>query len=128
MINGVDDNRPHAPNPFDRLGNAVMIEHSTNEYSVIGHLMKDSIVVQVGERVAPGLPIGRCGNSGDSSQPSVYFHLQDSPDLLSGSGYKPLFRNIYLWSKKETLVMPEHAPLRGEFIQQRSVPEEKEGP
>lgn len=124
VIDGVDDNRPHAPNPFDRLGNAVMIEHATNEYSVVGHLMYDSITVQVGERVVPGLPIARCGNSGDSSQPSVYFHLQDSPDLLAGSGYKPIFRNIYLRAKNEVRVVPEYAPLRGDFIQHRSVSDE----
>ncbi|MDZ8118114.1 peptidoglycan DD-metalloendopeptidase family protein [Pontiella agarivorans] len=121
VINGVEDNRPHAPNSFDRLGNAVMIEHSLNEYSVVGHLMKDSITVAVGERVTGGHPIARCGNSGDSSQPSVYFHLQDSARLLAGSGYRPLFRNLYLWKSGGIEVVAEHAPLRGEYVQQRSV-------
>lgn len=125
VINGVEDNPPHAPNPFDRLGNAVMIEHSTNEYAVVGHLLKNSIRVRVGDRVAPGLPIGLCGNSGDSSQPSVYFHLQDSKQLLAGSGYQPIFNQVYLRKEGETLVLPEYAPVRGDFIQQRSVPVKK---
>ena len=123
VINGVEDNRPHSPNPFDRLGNAIMVEHTTHEYSVVGHLMKNSITVRVGERVVAGLPIARCGNSGDSSQPSVYFHLQDSAQLLAGSGYKPLFNNLYVWQQGETVVVPEYSPVRGEFVQQRSAPQ-----
>jgi murein DD-endopeptidase MepM/ murein hydrolase activator NlpD len=124
VINGVEDNRPHSPNPFDRLGNAIMIEHSTNEYSVVGHLMNKSIAVRVGERVVAGVPIARCGNSGDSSQPSVYFHLQDSSSLLAGSGYKPNFKNLYVWRNGQVVIVPELSPIRGEFVQQRSVPVE----
>lgn len=122
VINGVADNNPYSPNPFDRLGNAIMIEHTTNEYSVVGHLKNESITVRVGERVVAGLPIAQCGNSGDSSQPSIYFHLQDSAQLLAGSGYKPLFSNLYYRKEGETAVLPEYSPVRGEFVQQRSAP------
>ncbi|MDF7807439.1 peptidoglycan DD-metalloendopeptidase family protein [Pontiellaceae bacterium B12219] len=128
VINGVEDNQPRAPNPFDRLGNAVMIEHGTNEYSVVGHLMNKSITVRVGERVVAGVPIGRCGNSGDSSQPSVYFHLQDSGSLLAGSGYKPVFKNLYVRKDGKTTIVPELSPERGGFVQQRSVPLKKAAP
>lgn len=128
VIDGVADNPPNSPNPFDRLGNAVMIEHSTTEYSVVGHLLNKSIVVKVGERVAPGLPLGQCGNSGDSSQPSVYFHLQDSKHLLAGSGYRPVFNNLYLTKEGKTLVADEYEPMRGDYIQQRSMPVKKVDP
>lgn len=128
VINGVEDNRPHSPNPFDRLGNAIMIEHTAHEYSVVGHLMKNSITVRVGERVVAGLPIARCGNSGDSSQPSVYYHLQDSAYILAGSGYKPLFSNLYVWKKDRADIMPAYSPVRGEFIQQRSVLQKADPP
>jgi murein DD-endopeptidase MepM/ murein hydrolase activator NlpD len=121
VIDGVQDNPPHAPNPFDRLGNAVMIRHTTNEYSVVAHLMPRTIAVKVGDEVAAGQPMARCGNSGDSSQPSVYFQLQDSPDILGGSGYQPVFSDIYVWNGRENTVHETYSPARGEYVQQRSV-------
>lgn len=121
IINGVEDNRPHSPNPFDRLGNVIMIQHAQDEYSVVGHLKNNSISVRVGERVVAGLPIARCGNSGDSSQPSVYYHLQDSAQLLAGSGYKPFFSNLYVWKDGTAEIFPDYSPERGEFVLQRSV-------
>ncbi len=124
VVKGVEDNQPHSPNPFDRLGNAVMIEHATNEFSVIGHLMFESVRVRVGQEVQARQLIGQCGNSGDSSQPSVYFHLQDSPNILSGSGYRPVFEDLYIWESGGTDVAPRHTPVRGEFVQQRSAPKE----
>jgi murein DD-endopeptidase MepM/ murein hydrolase activator NlpD len=126
VINGVPDNRPHSPNPFDRLGNAIMIEHATNEYSVVGHLMLDSIVVRVGDEVQARQHIAHCGNSGDSSQPSLYFHLQDSPEILSGSGYRTVFSNLYIKKGGQTEIAAEYSPVRGEFVQQRSMPKESE--
>ncbi|MDF7801837.1 peptidoglycan DD-metalloendopeptidase family protein [Pontiellaceae bacterium B1224] len=120
IIDGVEDNHPHSPNPIDRLGNAIMIEHSPNEYSVVGHLMENSISVRVGERVVAGLPIAKCGNSGDSSQPSVYYHLQDSARLLAGSGYKPYFSNLHVWKGDQADIVPTHSPVRGEFVLQAS--------
>jgi murein DD-endopeptidase MepM/ murein hydrolase activator NlpD len=120
VVNGIPDNQPGEPNPFDRLGNAIMIQHSTNEFCVVGHLMQNSITVAPGERVVAGLPIARCGNSGDSLQPSIYFHLQDSGDILSGSGYRPMFSNLYVWRGKDMDIEPAYSPVRGDFIQQRS--------
>lgn len=121
VVDGVKDNRPHAPNTFDRLGNAVMIQHSTNEYSVVAHLKQDSVVVRVGDDVLARQPIALCGNSGDSSQPSIYFQLQDSPAILSGSGYHTVFSNLYVLKKGEVRVVDGHSPVRGEYVQQRLV-------
>jgi|GEM_PF-836355 len=128
VVNDVEDNDPYSPNPFDRLGNTVMIQHATNEYSVIGHMMQDSIVVSVGATVKTGQVIGRCGNSGDSSQPSIYFHVQDSLNILAGSGYLPVFSNLYLWNRGETEIVEQYSPVRGEFIQQRTVPQKAASP
>ncbi|GAA5232873.1 hypothetical protein [Verticiella sediminum] len=34
-----------------------------------------------GERVEAGAELGRCGNSGNTSEPRLHFHLQDGPRL-----------------------------------------------
>lgn len=120
VVNGIPDNKPGAPNPFDRLGNAVMIQHSDHEFTVVGHLMNDSAIVSPGDVVSVHQLIARCGNSGDSTQPGVYFHVQDSPDILSGSGYRPLFSDLYVWRGGAAIPAPTCSPVRGDFVLQRS--------
>ncbi len=126
VINGVKDNRPHSPDPFDRLGNAIMIQHATNEFSVVGHLKLDSTRVRVGDQVEARQVLALCGNSGDSSQPSLYFHMQDSPEILSGSSYHTVFSNLYTQKNGQTIVVEEYSPVRGNFVQQRLVPKKAE--
>lgn len=59
-------------------GNYVMIEHDRGIVSVLAHLQKDSITVSPGDRVQQGQPMGRCGNSGHSTQPHLHFQVQTS--------------------------------------------------
>ncbi|MEE9368437.1 MAG: peptidoglycan DD-metalloendopeptidase family protein [Pontiella sp.] len=122
VIKGVEDNKPHSPNPFDQLGNAIMIQHSTNEFSVVGHLMNNSMRVRVGDQVQPRQLIAQCGNSGDSSQPSLYFHVQDSPSILSGSGYCTRFNTVYVTKQGRTELVEQYSPVRGDFVMQQSIP------
>lgn len=122
VVNNIADNKPHSPNPFAGLGNVVVIQHATNEVSVLGHLMYDSITVKTGEVVKVQQPIARCGNSGDSTQPSIYYHLQDSSVVDTGSGYRPVFRNMLIWEKGRGTVAAEHTPIRGEYVEQHSLP------
>ena len=64
------------------LGNHVGIEVAPNEYLFVGHLQPGSVAVSAGEPVTAGQVLGRVGNSGNSSEPHVHLHLQDSPRLL----------------------------------------------
>lgn len=58
-------------------GNHVVIEAAeTGTYLLIAHLMKGSVAVRPGQHVAPDTPIGRCGNSGRTSEPHVHVHHQ----------------------------------------------------
>ncbi|WP_254662898.1 M23 family metallopeptidase [Haladaptatus sp. W1] len=52
------------------LGNWIIIEHADSEYSVSAHLQRGSIAVSEGERVERGQQIGRCGHSGNSTEPT----------------------------------------------------------
>ncbi len=59
-------------------GNCVVIATPSAAFVVVAHLMRGSIVVRPGDRVAAGEPIGRVGNSGNSTQPHVHLQVSDS--------------------------------------------------
>jgi murein DD-endopeptidase MepM/ murein hydrolase activator NlpD len=56
--------------------NKVVLEHADGVRSMYLHLMKDSVRVEVGDRVACGEPVGRIGSSGNSSLPHLHFEVQ----------------------------------------------------
>jgi len=74
------------PRQRDIRGNFVTIEHADGEYSVLAHLQQNSVRVSGGDRVERGDPIGRCGNSGNSTEPHLHFHAQDHPQFYLGMG------------------------------------------
>ena len=68
------------------LGNHVGLKVGQDQYLFIGHLQPGSVQVAVGERVTIGQALGRVGNSGNSSEPHVHLHLQDTPRRHFGEG------------------------------------------
>ena len=80
---GVPDNPIGEINTQDNWGNAVVIQHGANLFSVCAHLQTKSIRVKVGDVVTPGMEIGRCGSSGRSPIPHLHFQIQRSKLLGS---------------------------------------------
>ena len=74
-------------------GNQVVIDHGHAEFSFLAHLQQGSVAVQPGQSVAPGDTLGLCGNSGNSSEPHLHYHLQDSGEFGAGEGKPAQFRN-----------------------------------
>ena len=62
-------------------GNHVLIEMSDGPVVALCHLQRDSVQVQVGRRVRVGDVLGRCGNSGNSTEPHVHLQAIDRPDV-----------------------------------------------
>lgn len=58
------------------LGNHVVFELDTGTFLLIAHLQRGSVAVKPGDRVPEGQPIGRCGNSGNTSEPHIHIHHQ----------------------------------------------------
>jgi hypothetical protein len=94
VIEGVLDNTPGSMNPYSALGNAVFIEHRKSEVSILAHLKQGSICVKVGEKVRQGQKLGFCGNSGNSSEPHIHYHLQNTPVIQDGTGMKCVFNRV----------------------------------
>ena len=78
----------------DFRGNFVIIRHAEGEYSFLAHLIPGSIGVKAGETVQRGQMIGRCGNSGHSSEPHLHFHVQDQPDFFKAMGLPVQFDDV----------------------------------
>ncbi len=76
------------------LGNNVIIKHADDEYSVLAHLERGSVAVDPGDRVERGQQIARCGNSGNTTEPHLHFHVQDRPNFFLGAGVPVRFERL----------------------------------
>lgn len=72
-------------------GNMVTIDAGDGVFVSVMHLQKDSLVVKVGQRVVAGELLGRCGNTGNSTQPHVHLQVTDSADLLNATAIEVAF-------------------------------------
>ncbi|MWG35621.1 M23 family metallopeptidase [Halomarina oriensis] len=80
---------------WDVRGNHVVVDHD-GEYSLLAHLQEGSVCVEPGERVEVGQQVGRCGNSGNSTEPHLHYQLQDTPDFFTAMGLPPAFSGVEL--------------------------------
>lgn len=74
-------------------GNYVIIDHQNGEFSFLGHLQQGSLEVAVDEKVEAGTPIGRCGNSGNTSEPHLHYQLQAGAALYGAEALPAQFLN-----------------------------------
>lgn len=56
--------------------------------------MPDSVLVKKGQMVKKGEVIGRCGNSGNTTEPHVHFQVQNTAYFYSSIGLPVFFSNI----------------------------------
>ena len=81
-------------NPMFVTGNTVMIKTSKGEYMLYAHFKQFSITVKQGQVVKQGQLLGQCGNSGNSTQPHLHFHIQNVEDMNIATGAKAYFDKI----------------------------------
>jgi hypothetical protein len=103
----VHDGDPDAPpGRADRLrrgGNRVVLEVAPDEYLFILHLKAGTIRVAPGQDVREGQIVGHVGNSGNSSEPHVHVHLQDTPEGGLGEGIPLYFSNYVVLDGGQTI-------------------------
>ena len=113
VVDGVKDNKPGDLNPIYIPGNTVIIKTDNNEYLFFAHFKKRSIKVREGQRVRPGALLGLCGNSGNSSEPHIHFHIQNVEDMNIATGVKCYFEKINVNGK----IKEDYSPIKNEKIQ-----------
>jgi murein DD-endopeptidase MepM/ murein hydrolase activator NlpD len=116
-IDGVPDNVPGSMNPLCAVGNCVIIDQGQNEFALYAHLQPGSLRVHRGDEVGQGQVLGLCGNSGNSSEPHLHFHVQDSAVLQDGAGITPYFTGVTCRRDDSTLVDAEYTFLKGDRIE-----------
>jgi murein DD-endopeptidase MepM/ murein hydrolase activator NlpD len=113
VVDGVKDNIPGVLNPIYIPGNTVIIKTATGEYAFFAHFKQNSIVVKQGQKVNTGALLGLCGNSGNSSEAHLHFHLQNVEDMTKATGAKCFFDQL----KVNGVLKSDYSPVKGEKIE-----------
>jgi murein DD-endopeptidase MepM/ murein hydrolase activator NlpD len=111
-IDSSADNAPGTTNPEHPLGNYIVIDHGNGEFSFVAHLQHGSLRVKAGDHVAAGAVLGLCGNSGNSFEPHLHFHLQSTPSYLVGAGMPAQFQRYTADGKP----VARGEPVRGQVV------------
>ncbi len=72
-------------------GNHVLIDHS-GVVVALCHLRQGSLQVRLGQQVRAGDPLGRCGNSGNSTEPHVHIQAIDNLNIEHANAVPLTFR------------------------------------
>jgi murein DD-endopeptidase MepM/ murein hydrolase activator NlpD len=100
LRDGVPDNVPteQLP-PFDpdsAPGNFVVQRLDDARFALYAHLAPGTLTVAVGDRVEQGRVVGRVGNTGNSSEPHLHFHVMDGASPLASDGVPYTFDRFEL--------------------------------
>lgn len=120
VVTGVRDNTPGCTNPAFSGGNTVILMHKDYEYSVLGHMQQGSIRVRCGDNVKQGQVLGLCGNSGNSSEPHIHFHVQNTPIIADATGLRCTFDDITVMRNGKGEWEVGGSPVKGDIVRQES--------
>ncbi|MCX6151344.1 MAG: peptidoglycan DD-metalloendopeptidase family protein [Ignavibacteriales bacterium] len=112
VVDGVKDNIPGNLNPVYLPGNTVIIKTMNNEYLFFAHFKQHSIKVTEGQKVKQGMVLGLCGNSGNSSEPHLHFHIQNVEDMNVATGVKCFFDKLIVNGQTKT----DYSPIKKDKI------------
>lgn len=125
-VDGIRDNVSSATNPYMACGNYVLIRHENSLYSSLAHFRIGSLAVKTGERITAGQKLGECGNSGNSSEPHLHFHLQNSDVFHQFNGQfeleaavhaiKCYFSDITVQRDGDTRHEKLYSPVKGDIV------------
>lgn len=67
-------------------GNHVILDIGDGRYAFYAHIKPGTLRVRQGERVRRGQVVGLVGNSGNSTEPHLHFHISDANSPLGSEG------------------------------------------
>lgn len=91
----------------DPGGNQIILQVAKNQYLFLCHLKHGSILVKRGDYIRAGQVLASVGNSGNTSEPHLHIHLQDTPDLGFGNGIPLRFHQYLSNGKKVEMGIPK---------------------
>ncbi|HWK90038.1 MAG TPA: M23 family metallopeptidase [Longimicrobium sp.] len=115
VVGFTDGLRDQAPGQMDRAnppGNHVILDHGKGEFSLLAHLREGSVAVGAGDRVQAGQKLGECGNSGNTSEPHLHYHLQNAPELWTAEALPAQFNGYFADGQR----VERGEPVQGQVI------------
>lgn len=89
--------------PTGVIGNHVVIRLADGSCFLLAHLQRGSVAVRRGDRVAEGQEVGRCGNTGNTTEPHLHCQRQDVASPFLATGLPWTIRSAGLPANGETL-------------------------
>lgn len=117
VVDGVPDNEPGQMDAALVTGNVVTVQHGDRLYSLYAHLQPGSPRVRPGQRVRAGDVLGKCGNSGNSSEPHLHFQLQDGASFSHSWGVEAVISEARVTRAGSTSVRPDYTFLKGDAVE-----------
>ena len=117
VVDGINDNPPGKVNPYFVPGNTVVLKTENEEYIYFAHFKKQSITVIEGQMVNQGDLLGLCGNSGNSTEAHLHFHVQNTTEMYEAKGIKTYFSDILVNGESKD----DYSPIRMDKVENKNV-------
>ena len=85
-------------------GNHVILDIGKGRYAFYAHLQPGSIRVRIGDRVRQGQVLGLVGNSGNSTEPHLHFHISDGNSPLGSEGLPYAHESLSVIGSCKTMI------------------------
>jgi murein DD-endopeptidase MepM/ murein hydrolase activator NlpD len=117
----VEPDPPAALTPDALYGNYVVLDLGSDAFAHYAHLQRNSVTVNVGQRVRRGQALGRLGNSGNTNAPHLHFHISDSASFGGSEGAPFVIDSFDLLGETtaERAITEEAAPDESRIPEQR---------
>jgi murein DD-endopeptidase MepM/ murein hydrolase activator NlpD len=87
-------------------GNHIILDLGNGRFAFYAHLQPGSLRVKNGDKVRRGQVLGLVGNSGNSTEPHLHFHISDANSPLASEGLPYAFSSFEVqgsgWGWKPT--------------------------
>jgi hypothetical protein len=112
----VAENVPTEPLPPATIdsapGNYVLQQLGDGTFVLYAHLQPGSLRVRAGDAVEVGQILGLVGNSGNSTEPHLHFHVMDGPSPLASNGLPYVFDHFELTGRLDlSAIVPTISPV-----------------
>lgn len=125
-LDGLPDQTPGAlPDnlpPEHADGNHVVLDLGDGRYALFAHMRPGSVAVSVGQTVTVGQVLGFVGNSGNSAEPHLHFHVHDGPSPLASNGLPYLMKGFTALQRGVSTAAFDRASVDGKPIAVEPVP------